>query len=446
MTCAEQVCLTPVHVQHVILRHKVNNVPFSSYGAICYPLKKPYEAKNLPWFDFDQLGLVVMTYNDRLGIVHEAMIDMHKIRQARHFMTQTKICPYSGNSTPFYKYCDEAYSPFSNENMSKLHKALLNPNEPSYPKQLRTVDTLEVHKRLDKSLQLLEFQNWLESGYNMSIKILTAYKVECIKLKTKMCLSDLFNLIKEHIQKDIGQTNNDNNNTDIDENPTEQTENRKVVNITIKDIVQYALKQKWIYSANQAKESVTPDAINEGNIPNNNVDKQNIDVMLLNCCEELELLSREYSNEEGENSSVACGAMLEVETEHPDYIIKKGIDESVLKRMPFPDPQWDNPLPEHTPGYLQKSFPFVFLSGHGCPYEDRPRDIKNPISSWETEYMDWVSKQPAAAECPRLQFLLHGRAQRIAGRKQVQVAIINVGIDKDNLPTKEELSSYRRKS
>lgn len=53
--------------------------------------------------------------------------------------------------------------------------------------------------------------------------------------------------------------------------------------------------------------------------------------------------------------------------------------------------------------------------------------------------MEWIAKQPDAQECPQLQFLLHGRSQRIASTKQVNVSIRNTGINRDNLPTKEQL-------
>ena len=82
---------------------------------------------------------------------------------------------------------------------------------------------------------------------------------------------------------------------------------------------------------------------------------------LFDCCEELELLSREYSNDEGQDSAVASGALIDIETEHPRYLIQQGAKKPALQRVPFADPNWENPLPEHTPGYFQKAFPFVFF-------------------------------------------------------------------------------------
>ena len=110
-----------------------------------------------------------------------------------------------------------------------------------------------------------------------------------------------------------------------------------------------------------------------------------------------------------------------------------------MKRVPFPSPNWDNPLPEHTPGYFQKSFPFIFLSGDADPYQDRPRSIKKPKYKWEQNYLEWIAKQPEAQECPQLQFCLYGRSQRIASRQQVSIALTNAGINRENLPRKEDL-------
>ena len=80
-----------------------------------------------------------------------------------------------------------------------------------------------------------------------------------------------------------------------------------------------------------------------------------------------------------------------------------------------------------------------FLSGDADPYQTRPVSIRQPITSWEERYMEWIVKQPEAQEYPQLQFCIHGRAQRITGRKQVQIAIKNTGINRDDLPTKEKL-------
>lgn len=86
----------------------------------------------------------------------------------------------------------------------------------------------------------------------------------------------------------------------------------------------------YIYIDMKNKYSITISADNAGELSSINRIKHNTDDLLLNLCEELELLSREYSNEVGEGSLVACGSMLDVETEHPDCLIKQGIEQSDL--------------------------------------------------------------------------------------------------------------------
>ena len=39
LTEAEKLVLTPVHMQVRIFRLRTNNIPFSSHGVICYPLR-----------------------------------------------------------------------------------------------------------------------------------------------------------------------------------------------------------------------------------------------------------------------------------------------------------------------------------------------------------------------------------------------------------------------
>ena len=70
--------------------------------------------------------------------------------------------------------------------------------------------------------------------------------------------------------------------------------------------------------------------------------------LLFTLCEEVELISRDYSNDEGQGSSVAAGERLNVQTEHPDVLLEEGIKQSALQHVPMPQPDWENPVPEDT--------------------------------------------------------------------------------------------------
>ena len=56
----------------------------------------------------------------------------------------------------------------------------------------------------------------------------------------------------------------------------------------------------------------------------------------------------------------------------------EGVQQSVLQRVPMPQVDWENPVPENMPDYLASAFPFIFRSGDACPYQPRPVDIKLP--------------------------------------------------------------------
>lgn len=66
-------------MQVTIVRLKTNNVPFLPHGVICYPLRKNSEAQRPPWYQFEEMPFVVMMFKDKLGMVHEATVDMEKL-------------------------------------------------------------------------------------------------------------------------------------------------------------------------------------------------------------------------------------------------------------------------------------------------------------------------------------------------------------------------------
>ena len=221
--------------------------------------------------------------------------------------------------------------------MCRLSEALEDPNKRSYPKSVRTIQQTEIHKRADKVIQLLEMQNWLESGYHFGNFIWNKYTLSCTNNDSSATVDGLMCRIKQFVLKCKASEQLAG---DASKNTANKTTQDKIddVSITTRDIVQFCITEQWLLSDNQ---------------PENSND------ILFNCCEELELLAREYSNDEGQQSSVAAGPSTVIETEHPDTLIRTGMQQSVLNRVPLPQPDWSNPLPEHTPGLLQKAFPFI---------------------------------------------------------------------------------------
>ena len=130
-----------------------------------------------------------MTFKDKLGTVHEASIDMEKIRRAREFMTRKRKCPVYGDERNFYRFCKDI--PFDDENMRQLSEALKDPNKRSYPKRLRKLRQDDVHRRVEKGVGSQELQNWFESGYEYGRIIWENFQVMCAK-ENGVCNIDQF--------------------------------------------------------------------------------------------------------------------------------------------------------------------------------------------------------------------------------------------------------------
>ena len=215
--------------------------------------------------------------------------------------------------------------------------------------------------------------------------------------------------------------------------------NREIDDVTVTtcNILQYSIKEKW-YLGVTSVECNEPCNFNLGVKFYSQSLPSSLKETAFSLCEELELIARDSSNDEGQQA-IAAGAQFLGETEHPDEIINRGMERSILPRVPLPQRDWENPIPEHTPGFLQMAFPFIFRSGDADPYQLRPVDIKAPKTTWENKYLAWVAQIPEAQNRPDFQFYLNGRAQRISSRKQVTVALVNAGINRENLPTREEI-------
>ena len=106
---------------------------------------------------------------------------------------------------------------------------------------------------------------------------------------------------------------------------------------------------------------------------------------------------------------------------------------------------WENPIAEHESVLLQKAYIDVFETGDMDPEQDRPRDIREPKTTWLGHYIDHVAMLKKARNCLPLHFWLYNRKIRIASRENVQIAMMCSGVDKSDLPTKEDLIRDKQK-
>ena len=66
------------------------------------------------------------------------------------------------------------------------------------------------------------------------------------------------------------------------------------------------------------------------------------DYIFYHCCEELELMSREFNNDEGVDCPIAAGPQTVIDMEHPYYLRERGLAKSALRTEPMPKPDWDD--------------------------------------------------------------------------------------------------------
>ena len=209
LTRAEKMVIRPVHVAVAVLRSRANNVPFSKHGSICYPLKRHVQAVRLPWYDFSQLPFIVVAQRRRDGSHLEAMVNMDNIVRARHFMERRMPCKYNPERTrPYYRFVDEQWVPFSDENLQQLRDCLPDSSGRCLPRGVRVLHVDDVHARVDKVLHF-QFVNWLESGFSMADTLRKSYAIEHVGEgadTTEANVRNLWEVIRCEVQTSRGHS------------------------------------------------------------------------------------------------------------------------------------------------------------------------------------------------------------------------------------------------
>ena len=204
-----------------------------------------------------------------------------------------------------------------------------------------------MHTRAEKFIEIPELENWLESGYDYGS--ILREKVKYAENGNTYSVELFIEIMRVFVQKRK-------QGKDVTED---------IAQITVSDIVDYSLTEDWFHGG---ANSIATGLQEENNAIDCDISSLNgKDYILYHCCEELELLSREFSNDEGVDGPIAAGPQTIIDTEHPDYLRERGLAKLALRTVPMPKPDWDNPLPEHTPGLLQKAFIDVFKSGDADP-------------------------------------------------------------------------------
>ncbi|KAF0291143.1 hypothetical protein FJT64_010689 [Amphibalanus amphitrite] len=359
--------LRPVHLVVSVLRLHANQVPFCKHGTISYPLKDACRARNLPWYDFERLPFVVLVQSRRDGTSAEAMVNMQTILRAKQFIERTMECKYNPRQTrPFYRFVGEQWMAFSNENLAALQRRLSEPDRPSTPAGLRVVLANDIHARADKVLRFNEFCNCLESGFTMADELWKSFRLSRSGEgadTTETGQDDLWEVIENFVVGQAVDAAADRHNGEQHERRTDDDNesNSDEIDVNMRHVLNCAVVNGWLLPA-----AVNGDNLDSTGEPNS---------VLLRCCEELEMLGREFGNDEGVRAGgISAGAVCRPQSERPEDIRRQGIARSALLHIPMPGADRENPLPESTPGYMQMASPEVFRSGDTDPHQNRKLD------------------------------------------------------------------------
>ncbi|KAF0298223.1 Dedicator of cytokinesis protein 7 [Amphibalanus amphitrite] len=289
-TPAETMVLRPVHLVVSVLRLRANQVPFCKHGTISYPLKDACRARNLPWYDFERLPFVVLVQSRRDGTSAEAMVNMQTILRAKYFMERTMECKYNPRQTrPFYRFVGEQWMPFSNENLAALQRRLSEPDRPSTPAGLRVVLASDIHARADKVLRFNEFCNWLDSGFTMADELWKSFRLSRSGEgadTTEAGQDDLWEVIESFVVGQAVDAAADRHNGGQHERRTDDDDESDAdeIDVTMRHVLNCAVANGWLLPA-----PVDGDNVDSTGEPSS---------VLLRCCEELEMLGREFGNDE----------------------------------------------------------------------------------------------------------------------------------------------------
>ena len=93
-------------------------------------------------------------------------------------MEQAQKCPIDGMERPQYKYCSEAHTPFSAENMRALQVQLASSKDKEIPDQLRRLYIQDFRKKETQPIHRGFFINWLYSGYKFATNLYDKFRAE----------------------------------------------------------------------------------------------------------------------------------------------------------------------------------------------------------------------------------------------------------------------------
>ena len=400
LTRMEKMICSPLHLVITIIRCKKNDIPSSKNGSICFPLKRPLITEELPFTNVDKLPFVAVTYS-KLDKIHQARVNFDNIRRVKCIMERKRICPVYGTERTYYRMNEEL--PFTNNAMQKLEQELQNLklDDDGYVeiKNIRKVTDSNLEKRIAKEIKLDELSNWLSSDYKFA-EVIKSF-MACQREESEQHIEYTVNELWEEMMEDFKS----------DKRKFEDEE------YNLNHVLTFFIGKRWL---------------------NINGNENEYNELLNQIAEELEVLSTEYTNDEG-GATVSQGDTTVIVSEDPEEIMRQGLKGTFLNKLHFPGPNRDNPAQEFSPNYFALAFPFIFRSGDACPFQPKPIDIKK-LDNWKIKYLDWMAMQSDVIGNEELVFCIYNIKRRLQSWTNSHIIMSQVKASEKTL-TRQEIEN-----
>ena len=413
LTKAELMVISPLHINIQIIRCRATQIPFSKHGSIAYPLKSPMETNELPWTDFRNLPFIVV-YNEDCDAnkSYEAKINLHNIVHARELMTENVQHPLFDGGRSRYRLISDGFCTFTNEQMDKLKKQLQNADN-SYvvPSGIRQHQIDEYRLKLKQHVPKAQVENWLYSEYPLADAVFKGFfsgrfsnfVSETIEFLFEEFWLSLKNFVLKKIMKECNE-----NKIDIVEYSRQSNLGDRMV--TYELLIEYLISNKLLNDVHGVSYTVY---------------------------EEFCILAISFSNDEGSNF-FAYGAVNDITGDAPDEIIEKNLQHTVLDRRRI-EVDRAKKAPEWSPGYLQKAFVDVFLTGDADLYQQRPIPLTRIKGPYREDYLKQLSMLEAVQKNTQLVLTINNMLRRLDAFQGAHCFLKDVDVTSVNIPSKEDL-------
>ncbi len=423
MTKAELMCISPLLLNIEILRSRGTQVPFSQHGSIAFPLKTPMEANTLPWYDFENLPLIIVyVHHINEKYRKEAKVNLSKIVRAIEWMEER--IQYQGVNRSRNRLIDEGLCKFAPGNIAKLKEQLGGiSDQPVVPVGMREITISEDVEKTSEPITKDLIKLWFQSHYLFAQAVIFAVRDELTNSDEPIDERSLFDVFWNRL-----------NDFSLDFLKSKMSTLQKQVDHDDKEIKTY---QDWI-DAGTVVTAHTLAAYAENKKYLNNVegiDKYDTSYAIF---EEFIMLKQNFNNDLA-TGHVAMGGTVQHAEEHPDDVIERNLKDTALDRRPL-EPDRENPAPEWKNSYLQRAFVYIFLTGDAALDQLRSVSLMVPKTTHRETYIKMLSMQKGVQEYPEFIFTLYNLLKRNDADTACACLLREIDVTSVRVPTKDDLN------